>query len=60
MGDAPERDRGENVIGMSQWADGGMMATKPYAGGGNYIDAMSDYCRSCRYDRTQRVGDGTL
>lgn len=57
MGDAPERDRGENVIGMSQWADGGMMATKPYAGGGNYIDSMSDYCRSCRYDRTQQVGD---
>jgi deoxyribodipyrimidine photolyase-related protein len=46
-----------NVIGMSQWADGGMMATKPYAAGGNYIDTMSDYCRSCRYDRKQRVGD---
>jgi deoxyribodipyrimidine photolyase-related protein len=46
-----------NVIGMSQWADGGMMATKPYAAGGNYIDTMSDYCRGCRYDRTQRVGD---
>ncbi len=46
-----------NVIGMSQWADGGMMATKPYAAGGNYIDTMSDYCASCRYDRKQRVGD---
>ena len=46
-----------NVIGMSQWADGGMMATKPYAAGGNYIDKMSDYCRVCRYDRKQRVGD---
>jgi deoxyribodipyrimidine photolyase-related protein len=46
-----------NVIGMSQWADGGMMATKPYAAGGNYIDTMSDYCRDCRYDRKQRVGD---
>jgi deoxyribodipyrimidine photolyase-related protein len=46
-----------NVIGMSQWADGGMMATKPYAAGGNYIDKMSDYCGSCRYDRKQRVGD---
>jgi deoxyribodipyrimidine photolyase-related protein len=46
-----------NVIGMSQWADGGMMATKPYAAGGNYIDKMSDYCRSCRFDRTARVGD---
>jgi deoxyribodipyrimidine photolyase-related protein len=46
-----------NVIGMSQWADGGMMATKPYAAGGNYIDTMSDYCGGCRYDRKQRVGD---
>ena len=46
-----------NVIGMSQWADGGMMATKPYAAGGNYIDTMSDYCSGCRYDRTQRVGE---
>lgn len=45
-----------NVIGMSQWADGGKMATKPYAAGGNYIDKMSDYCSSCRYDRKQRVG----
>lgn len=46
-----------NVIGMSQWADGGMMATKPYAAGGNYIDKMSDYCAGCRYDRKARVGD---
>ena len=46
-----------NVIGMSQWADGGMMATKPYAAGGNYIDKMSDYCTGCRFDRKQRVGD---
>jgi len=46
-----------NVIGMSQWADGGRMATKPYAAGGNYIDTMSDYCAGCRYDRKQRVGD---
>jgi deoxyribodipyrimidine photolyase-related protein len=46
-----------NVIGMSQWADGGMMATKPYAAGGNYIDRMSDYCGDCRFDRRARVGD---
>ena len=45
-----------NVIGMSQWADGGKMATKPYAAGGNYIDKMSDYCKPCRFDRKQRVG----
>ncbi|MEM9746863.1 MAG: cryptochrome/photolyase family protein, partial [Actinomycetota bacterium] len=46
-----------NVIGMSQWADGGKMATKPYAAGGNYIDKMSDYCRDCRFDRKKRTGD---
>jgi deoxyribodipyrimidine photolyase-related protein len=34
-----------------------MMATKPYAAGGNYIDTMSDYCGNCRYDRRARVGD---
>lgn len=45
-----------NVIGMSQFADGGMMATKPYASGGAYIDKMSDYCKGCRYKRTERTG----
>ena len=46
-----------NVMGMSQFADGGRMATKPYASGGAYIDRMSDYCKGCVYDRTKRVGD---
>lgn len=45
-----------NVIGMALYADGGMMATKPYASGGAYIDRMSDYCKPCRYDRTKRTG----
>jgi len=46
-----------NVIGMSQYADGGIMATKPYASGGAYIHKMSDYCKGCRYDRAKRTGD---
>lgn len=46
-----------NVIGMSQHADGGRMATKPYASGGAYIDTMSDHCRACSFDRKKRTGD---
>lgn len=46
-----------NVVGMSQHADGGMMATKPYTSGGAYLHRMSDFCGSCRYDPTVRVGD---
>jgi deoxyribodipyrimidine photolyase-related protein len=45
-----------NVLGMSLYADGGMMATKPYAAGGNYINTMSDYCGGCRFDPRKRVG----
>lgn len=45
-----------NVIGMSQFADGGMIASKPYASGGAYINRMSDYCGRCRYDVKQRTG----
>ena len=45
-----------NVVGMALFADGGMMATKPYASGGAYINKMSDSCRSCRFDPKLRVG----
>jgi deoxyribodipyrimidine photolyase-related protein len=46
-----------NIVGMSQHADGGVMATKPYASGGAYINRMSDYCSGCAFDPKQRLGD---
>jgi deoxyribodipyrimidine photolyase-related protein len=46
-----------NVMGMALHADGGRMASKPYASGGAYIHRMSDYCGGCRYDRRRRTGD---
>lgn len=47
--DAFEWVEAPNVIGMSQFADGGMLASKPYAASGAYINRMSDYCKSCDY-----------
>ena len=46
-----------NAVGMSQHAGGGVLASKPYAAGGAYIDRMSDYCGGCRYDPRVRVGE---
>ncbi|MBW0090878.1 cryptochrome/photolyase family protein [Pseudonocardia sp. KRD-184] len=46
-----------NVIGMSQHADGGRLATKPYSSGGAYVNRMSDHCRDCAYDPKKRLGD---
>ncbi len=46
-----------NVIGMGLFADGGMLASKPYAASANYINRMSDYCKGCRYNHRQRTGE---
>ncbi|WP_374285396.1 cryptochrome/photolyase family protein [Novosphingobium sp.] len=45
-----------NTVGMSQFADGGLLASKPYAASGAYIDRMSDYCRTCAYDVKAKAG----
>jgi deoxyribodipyrimidine photolyase-related protein len=46
-----------NVVGMSQHADGGKLATKPYASGGAYINRMTDHCGDCAFDPKVRVGE---
>jgi deoxyribodipyrimidine photolyase-related protein len=45
-----------NTLGMSQYGDGGLLGSKPYAGSAAYINRMSDYCGHCRYDPKQRTG----
>jgi deoxyribodipyrimidine photolyase-related protein len=47
-----------NTLGMSQFADGGVLASKPYAASGAYIKRMSDYCGGCRYQVERKTGDG--
>ncbi|MGB2358396.1 MAG: cryptochrome/photolyase family protein, partial [Paracoccaceae bacterium] len=48
-----------NTMGMSQFADGGVLASKPYASSGNYINKMSDYCASCHYNVKEKTGPGS-
>jgi len=54
--DAFEWVEAPNVIGMSQFADGGIIASKPYVSSGNYIAKMSDYCASCAYSVKDKTG----
>lgn len=46
-----------NTRGMSQFADGGIVATKPYVSSGSYIQKMSNYCEGCVYNQKKRLGD---
>ena len=46
-----------NTRGMSQFADGGIVATKPYISSANYIRKMSDYCSRCHYDPAKKTGE---
>ncbi|SLN60205.1 Deoxyribodipyrimidine photo-lyase-related protein [Roseivivax jejudonensis] len=56
--DAYEWVTAPNTIGMSQFADGGVIASKPYVSSGSYIDRMSDYCGSCHYAVKTKTGEG--
>jgi deoxyribodipyrimidine photolyase-related protein len=46
-----------NTLGMSQYADGGLMASKPYIASGKYIDRQSPLCGGCRYRPAERLGE---
>jgi deoxyribodipyrimidine photolyase-related protein len=54
--DAVEWVEAPNTLGMSQFADGGLLASKPYAASGAYIQRMSNYCSRCRYKPKQATG----
>jgi len=46
-----------NTRGMSQFADGGIVGTKPYVSSANYINKMSHYCNTCFYNRKEKTGE---
>lgn len=56
--DAFEWVEAPNTVGMSQFADGGIIASKPYVSSGAYINRMSDYCKGCAYKVAQKTGEG--
>ncbi len=56
--DAFEWVEAPNTVGMSQFADGGVIASKPYVSSANYINKMSDYCSGCAYDARVKTGAG--
>ena len=56
--DAYEWVEAPNTIGMSQFADGGVVGSKPYVSSGAYINRMSDYCGGCAYSVGQKSGPG--
>jgi deoxyribodipyrimidine photolyase-related protein len=55
--DAYEWVEAPNTIGMSQFADGGIIASKPYVSSGAYINRMSDYCKKCHYAVKEKTGE---
>lgn len=55
--DAVEWVEAPNTLGMSQYADGGLLASKPYAASGRYIQRMGNYCNGCRYAPDESTGD---
>lgn len=55
--DAFEWVESPNTVGMSQFADGGIIASKPYVSSGAYINRMSDYCKGCAYKVSVKTGE---
>lgn len=55
--DAYEWVEAPNTIGMSQFADGGVVGSKPYVSSGAYIDRMSNYCKTCHYRVKEKTGE---
>ena len=55
--DAFEWVEAPNTLGMSQWADGGRLATKPYVSSAAYLQRMGDHCKGCAYDHKAKTGE---